>query len=55
MDITIGLAAFICILGGVIHIIATNGRWAELGRLAFGIGLFIALSGAGQVVALMVK
>lgn len=52
---TIGIAVFICILGGVIHIISGNSRVAELGRLAFGIGLFVALSGAGQVVALMVQ
>lgn len=52
---TIGIALAVCILGGVIHIIARGDRWAELGRLAFGIGLFIALSGAGQVVALMVQ
>lgn len=52
---TIGIAVFICILGGIFHIISANGRVAELGRLAFGIGLFVALSGAGQVVALMVQ
>jgi hypothetical protein len=52
---TIGIALFVCIIGGIIHVISDNGRWAELGRLAFAIGLFIALSGAGQVVALMVQ
>lgn len=52
---TIGIALAVCIIGGIIHIIASNDRWAELGRLAFGIGLFVALSGAGQVVSLFVK
>lgn len=51
----IGIALFVCIAGGIIHIIARNDRVAELSRLAFGIGLFVALSGAGQAVALMVK
>ena len=51
---TIGIALLICIAGGVIHIIAKDGRWAELGRLMFGIGLFVALSGAGALVALVV-
>lgn len=52
---TIGIALAVCIIGGIIHIIAGNGRWTELGRLAFGIGLFIVLSGAGQIVSLIVK
>lgn len=52
---TIGIALAVCILGGVFHIISKNGPVAELGRLAFGIGLFIALSGAGQVVSLFVQ
>jgi hypothetical protein len=52
---TIGIALFVCIIGGIFHVVSGNGRVAELGRLAFGIGLFVALSGAGQVVALMVQ
>lgn len=52
---TIGIALAVCIIGGVVHVISANSRVAELGRLAFGIGLFVALSGAGQVVALMVQ
>jgi len=55
MTLTIGIALLVCIVGGIVHIVARNGRWAELGRLAFAIGLFVALSGAGQAVALLVK
>jgi hypothetical protein len=52
---SIGIALVVCVLGGLICVIATNPRASELGRLAFAIGLFIALSGAGQAVALFVK
>jgi Na+/phosphate symporter len=49
---TIGIAFLICLIGGFVHIVGRD-RWVELGRLAFGIGLFIALAGAGQAVALL--
>jgi Na+/phosphate symporter len=52
---TIGIALLVCIIGAVIHLISANGRAAELGRLAFGIGLFFVLSGAGEAVALLVR
>lgn len=50
----IGIALLVCIIGGFVHLVGKDG-WIELGRLAFGIGLFVALSGAGQVVSLLVK
>lgn len=51
----IGIALAVCIIGGLVCVIAGNPKVSELGRLAFGIGLFVALSGAGQVVSLLVK
>jgi hypothetical protein len=52
--LTIGLSLLVCIVGGFVHLIGRDG-WVELGRLAFGIGLFFVLSGAGEAVALLVR
>jgi Na+/phosphate symporter len=52
--LTIGLSLLVCIVGGFVHLIGRD-RWVELGRLAFGIGLFFVLSGAGEAVALLVR
>lgn len=52
---TIGIAVVVCVIGGFVCVIAGNPKVSELGRLAFGIGLFVALSGAAQAVALFVQ
>lgn len=52
---TIGIALAVCIIGGFVCVIAANEKVSELGRLAFAIGLFVVLSGVGDVAALFVR
>lgn len=51
----IGIALLVCIVGGFVCVIAGNPKVSMLGTLAYAIGLYVALSGAGQAVALLVK
>ncbi len=51
--IIIYLSLFVCLIGALIHVMATNGRVAELGRLMFGIGLFWFLSGGERILQVL--
>ncbi len=42
----------VCIAGGAIYLVGRD-RWVELGRLAFGIGLFVTLLNSDQLIALI--
>lgn len=56
MTIAIGLALFVMILGAIVYWIAANGsKAAEMGRIAFFVGLFFVVSGAGAALSLVVK
>lgn len=55
MSIAIGLALFVMILGAIIYWIAANPKLAEMGRIAFFVGLFFVVSGAGAALSLVVK
>lgn len=43
------LSLLVCLVGGIVHYCARpeNARGAELGRLAFGVGLFVFLLNNG--------
>lgn len=44
----------VCIIGALVYALATNGKVAELGRIAYGCGLLIFLAElAGHVVSLL--
>lgn len=49
----IGLAFLVMLIGGIVYYIAANGKVAEMGRIAFFVGLFFVVSGAAEVVALV--
>lgn len=44
------LAFLVCVIGLVIYLVAANPKVAELGRIAFGVGLFVMLTGVGGTV-----
>lgn len=49
---TIGLAALVMIIGALVYLLTTD-KVSEMGRIAFFVGLFVLVNGAGQVVALI--
>lgn len=51
----IGLAFLVMLIGGLVYYLAANGKVAEMGRIAFFVGLLFVVGGAAQVVALLVK
>lgn len=54
MTIAIGLAFLVMLIGGFVYIVA-DGKWSEMGRIAFFVGLFFLVSGAAEAVTLVVK
>lgn len=55
MTIAIGLALLVMILGAIVYWIAGNPKLGEMGRIAFFVGLFFVVSGAGAALSLVVK
>lgn len=51
----VGIALLVCIVGGFVCIVSAHPKVSELGRLAFGIGLFVVLLGSDQVVAFLAR
>ncbi len=53
--LVIYLPVLICILGALMHLLASSPGVRELGRLAFAIGLFAALTSVGGAHGLVVR
>jgi Na+/phosphate symporter len=47
------LSLLVAVVGVLMYALAANPKVAELGRIAFGVGLLVFLFGAEQVVALL--
>lgn len=43
MTLIILLSLLVCIMGALVYLLSTRAKLAELGRLAFAVGLFVVL------------
>ena len=45
----------VCIVGAFVYVVATNGKVAEIGRIAYAFGLLVTLLGVGQAVVTLLR
>lgn len=47
------LSLFVCVIGLVVYCVSASGKAVELGRIAFGVGLWVFLLNTDKIVSFL--